>query len=147
MGALRAWKSLSRGAAGPALPSTLGVAWLLALLLFGLSHARILRWQAEVQQLLFDTVAGIDHPSVVVAEPPGRLLQMRDDLAAVGTWVAELPSPDPFLRDEVLFVYPKADPDQLAAWFPRRALYHLTYNAEGPPMELRLLRAATEPAP
>lgn len=146
-GAVRAWRSLARSAAGRGLPAALGIAWLLALWIFGLSHARILRWQAEIQQLLFDTVADIDRPSVVVAEPPGRLLQLRDDLAAVGTWVAELPSPDPFLRDEVLFVYPKANPNQLAEWFPQRDLYHLIYHTEGPPMELRLVRPAAEVAP
>lgn len=118
--------------------ATLAAAYLLSLGVWHAVHAGTLVDQALVQRAHLDAVADLD-AAVVVADRPHRLWFLRPEIGAVSSWVAELPHPDPFLRDPVLFAYPEADLDLLRRRFPDRRLYRMTYAAEGPPVRVEPL--------
>ncbi len=62
--------------------------------------------------------------------------------------MVDLPEPDPFLRDRVLFAQVgRADPALLRRAFPERALYRLEIGREGAPWRLAPLAAGENPAP
>jgi hypothetical protein len=116
-------------------------AWAAGQLFFLFIHAGILRQQAIIHRSLYDAVAGLP-PAVVVADPVWRLWEVRPDFAAGGTWVVDLPEPDPYFRDRVLFAQAgRADLGLLRQAFPERSFYRLEAAAEGPPWKLAPLPA------
>jgi hypothetical protein len=122
-------------AIGPALSAALVVAYLLALVSWSLVHSATLLDQALVQRIPLDAVADLDH-AIVIADRPYKLWFARPELGAISSWVADLPHPDPYLRDRVLFAYPEADVDALRRAFPDRRLYRMTYSSEGEPVRV-----------
>lgn len=112
-----------------------------ALGLFTLTHAISLRRQAENQSLPFAAIrdAGI-HRAVIVAPPPMMLYWNRPDLERWGSWVRLFPPPDPFLRDDIIFVRPDTDVEALRRRFPDRALYRMSYELGADPVQLVRLK-------
>ncbi len=142
LGLRRLW----RGNAPLVLPSSklaaLTVAFLVSLVVFNGVHCLTLRDQARNQRVMFDAVerAGL-HRAVVVAEPPYRLWDLRAEMSEVRAWVSTLPLPDPFLRDDVIFVHPYLSPEELGRHFPDRRLYRMTYHPEGESVRIEPLTA------
>jgi hypothetical protein len=97
--------------------------------LFTLTHAMSLRRHAENQQLAFTGVrnAGI-HRAVVIAPPPILLYRHRPEFERWGSWILSFPPPDPFLRDDIIFVRPDSHVADLRRYFPDRALYRMSYD-------------------
>ncbi|HTE55227.1 MAG TPA: hypothetical protein VK698_30450, partial [Kofleriaceae bacterium] len=97
--------------------------------------------QARTQRLPFDAIASLGiHRAMVMAPPFITLVNRHPVLAQVGTWVFQYPPPDPFLRDDVIFVRPTADPAALRALYPDRTLYAMTYDLSAdPPIRLELV--------
>jgi hypothetical protein len=100
-------------------------------------QANALRRQALNQDAPFEAVrrAGIDD-AIVFALPPARLYAMRPEMQWTRSWVLELPPPDPFLTDPVIYVKADADPAALRRRFPDRQLYVLVYQTDGAPASL-----------
>ena len=119
--------------------ATAAVFYLVAMGLFTATHFKTLRAQAEINALPLKAVAGLEN-AVVLARKPQVLWKMRPELDAVRSWTGDLPPPDPFLRDPVLFAYEeRADLGMLRARFPQRDFYRMTYHAEGDPVRVELL--------
>lgn len=117
----------------------------LSLALFDAVHFQTLREHAKIVRAPIEAVADLRH-AVVIADPPQQLWTMRPEMARVRSWVKHLPPPDPFLRDEVLFVYPYVSLEDLVEHLPGREIYRMTYNATGPPITLRPLLARRAPS-
>ena len=102
-------------------------------------EARLLQDQARIHRLFYDVVADLP-PAVVVSDPPWRIWELRPEIAAVGTWIADLPHPDPYFRDRVLWAQAgRANLDLLRQRFPDRRFYRLRLAAEGEPWRLEEL--------
>jgi hypothetical protein len=75
------------------------------------------------------------HNAVVLAPAPATM-----DVVTGGrlhsSWVLQLPHPDPFLQDDVIFARSDTDVERLRARFPERDLFRLVYKREGPLMGL-----------
>jgi len=70
------------------------------------------------------------HHAVVVTEPYVYLPQVDPKFAPWGTWELQYPHPDPFFRDDIIYVQPLVPLAALRARFPDRAFYSMTYKAE-----------------
>lgn len=102
-------------------------------------EARLLQDQARIHRLFYDAVADLP-PAVVLSDPPWRIWELRPEIAAVGTWIADLPHPDPYFRDRVLWALEgRADLGLLRQRFPQRRFYRLSLAAEGQPWRLEEL--------
>lgn len=135
---LRAAERLGLTAARAA---ALGAAFAAGQLIFFAVHAGILEEQARIHGLLYDAVAALP-PAVVIADPVWRLWEERPELAGGGTWVVDLPEPDPYFRDRVLFAQAgRADAALLRRDFPERAFYRLAVGKDGEPWRLTPLDA------
>ncbi len=116
-----------------------------SLLLFTAVHAQSLRAQAEVLEVPRRAMASVvEAPALVVADPQHELWEMRPEMARVRSWAVEYQHPDPYLRQDVLLVYPKVKPEVLDREFPERRVYRMTYAADGEPVRIRLLREPLE---
>ncbi|MDA8020499.1 MAG: hypothetical protein MPN21_23925 [Thermoanaerobaculia bacterium] len=137
------WRRLARwlddhGGALHLTPATLAsfiAAYIVGLVLWSFTHNATLLDQALVQRYHLDAVADLEN-AVVIADRPYKLWFARPEIGGVSSWVAELPHPDPYLRDEVLFAYPEADLEALRRAFPDRRLYRMTYAREGDPVRV-----------
>lgn len=128
------WRELDdagrRGLPATSTLATLLAAYVLGLVLWSGMHTGSLFDQALVQRYHLDAVEDLDH-AIVIADRPYKLWFARPEIGAISSWVAELPHPDPYLRDDVLFAYPEADVQKLRQAFPDRKLYRMTYSSEG----------------
>lgn len=116
-----------------------GAAFAAGQLIFFALHAGILEQQARVHGLLYEAVAALP-PAVVIADPVWRLWELRPEIAGGGAWVVDLPEPDPYFRDRVLFAQlGRADAALLRRTFPERAFYRLRASREGAPWRLEPL--------
>jgi hypothetical protein len=95
----------------------------------------MLRAQAEFQRMPFQVLEqrGIHHAIVLAPSP---LLRLELDPSLAGSWVIEFPHPDPYLRDDVIFVKEDADPRALREAFPERRLYRMTFGHGIPSIQL-----------
>lgn len=118
------------------------VAYGCGLLLFTLTHGQTLRAQAALTRLPLENLDQVTaRPALVIAEPPHLLWEKRPDLYGdVRSWMVRFPHPDPWLRDDVLVVYPAIEAPRLVAHFPDRAYYHLTYREAGEPVAIERLQ-------
>jgi hypothetical protein len=108
-----------------------------ALGLFTLTHATALRRQAENQHLPFAAIRKANiHRAVIIAPAPMNLYWTRPGLERCGSWVRMFPPPDPFLRDDIIFVKPNTDIEALRRQFPDRALYRMSYPFGAEPVQL-----------
>ena len=126
---------LSRLPSGGRAAGTVLVSYLVGgLLLFDYGHAVSLRRQAENNRAPFAAVeaAGV-HDAIVMAPQPIMLTRMDPAREPYGSWVFHYPHPDPFLRDDVLYVKPGSDLERLRTLFPERQIYWMNYDprAEG----------------
>lgn len=120
--------------------AALGLAVAAGQLIFLAVHAGILEQQGRLYGSLHEAVAELP-PSVVIADPVWRLWEVRPEDAGGGTWVVDLPEPDPYFRDRVLFAQAgRADLALLRRDFPERAFYRLAAAREGPFWRLTPLR-------
>lgn len=104
--------------------------------IFMLGYADDLRRQAEYQSMPLRFLESIGvHNAVVVAPAPFVIDEIYEGRTS-GSWVLQLPHPDPFFRDDVIFARSDADLDSLSHRFPERDLFRLVYHTEGPLMEL-----------
>ncbi len=128
--------------------ASLLVAYGLGLVIFTATHGLTLRAQAALSRLpLNDLEAVTVRPALLIAEPPYLLWEKRPDLYEdVRSWRLRFPHPDPWLRDDVLVVYPSIDAPQLVTHFPDRAYYHLTYQEAGEPVSIERLQWVESPA-
>lgn len=102
-------------------------------------QAGVLQDQARLQGLFYDAVKDLP-PAVVLSDPPRQIWKVRPDLAEVGTWVPDLPHPDPYFRDRVLWVLAsRADLELLRRTFPERRFYRLRAVPQGEPWHLEEL--------
>ena len=117
------------------------------LVLFTAVHGQSLRAQAEIAAIPLRALDQIEaRPALVIAEPLHLLWEKRPDLLAdVRSGPLRFPHPDPWLRDDVLVVYPSIEPPRLFGHFPDRAYYHLTYQKTGPPVAIKRLQWANPP--
>lgn len=82
--------------------------------------------RSDLLRALEAPAAAIEAPAIVVVEPAPALWRLRPDLGLNGVWRGEVPHPDPFLRDRVVFARGEyADLAVLSRVFPRRQLYFL----------------------
>jgi hypothetical protein len=70
------------------------------------------------------------HHAIIVAEPFIMLPQVDPASAPASTWELRYPHPDPFLRDDVIYVEPVVPLADLRARFPDRAFYAMTYKVD-----------------
>lgn len=111
--------------------------------LANLTNLASLRMAATTQAAPTETLAALDiHHAIVIAKPYIVLLQVDRTFAPWGSWVLEYPHPDPFLGDDVIFVRTSAKVPELAARFPDRAIYEMTYAREQPSIRVTELRPA-----
>lgn len=117
-------RSLARPARlAPRTLPALGLGALLALSTFSVQHAASLTQRATLMAA-FEPPG--PEPAIVLVEPVQVYYSQRPELALWRGWRGELPLPDPFLRDRVLFARAsQADPQQLAKAFPRRQIYRV----------------------
>lgn len=137
----------------PATASALVVGWLAAQALFVVTYLPSLHDQARVQRMPFEALerAGVTR-AVVVADAPYHLWDLRPDEIETRSWVVTYPAPDPYLRDDLIFVAPTTQSgaptsvEQLRRLFPTRDIVRLHYQSEGPPIVVeRLDDARGEP--
>jgi hypothetical protein len=114
--------------------------------LFSVTNMASLHEQARLQRLPFDALADLGvHKAIVIAPPFWSLVRGHPLFAPVGSWVLQYPHPDPFLRDDVIFVRHTADPAALRSRFPERTIYVMTYNTGPRPIQLSPLGTAAAP--
>jgi len=126
-----------------------GAAWLLAtyltgaLLVFHVVHGGALREQAENQAGPLRAVqeAGLSD-AVVVAPQAAAYWYRHPERSRWGSWVLELPPPDPWLQDPVLFARDDADLQRLRRHFPGRSFWRLRIPAPGGRAAVTPLRPA-----
>lgn len=125
----------------PARPwAAAGLAASLALPVLASQPLAALGQRSALLRALEAPAAGLE-PAIVLVEPVQALWRLRPDLAIAGAWRGELPHPDPFLRDRVIFASgADADPQKLLRAFPRRRLYALRASGGGEPFRLERLR-------
>lgn len=135
-----AWLQERGGALGVSsgTTATLVAAYLLGLVLWSFTHNGTLLDQALVQRYHLDAVEDLDD-AIVIADRPYKLWFARPEIGGISSWVAELPHPDPYLRDRVIFAYPEADVEAIRAAFPDRKLYRMTYSRKGDPVRVEPL--------
>ena len=138
LGLQRAVELLQRLKIDLATPVVLLVFYLGSLGAWTWVHAGSLVDQAIIHRTPLDAVAHLKN-AIVIADRPSQLWFSRPELKDVSSWLADLPHPDPFLRDNVLFAYPEADVELLRRDFPDRELYRLTYHSEGELVRVRPL--------
>lgn len=124
---------------GP-VPGTLLGAYLVGLTIWTQIHTESLVDQALIHRAPLDAVAHLEN-AVVIADRPSDLWFSRPELEDVSSWVADLPHPDPYLRNPVLLAYPEADIGKLRARFPDRTFYRMTYHPEGELVRVRPLES------
>ncbi len=149
LGLARAWRKLAQLGIPRAVPLGLLAGFLVSQVLFNGVYSCTLHEQAKIQRIPHDAIERLGlHHAVVVADPPERLWEMRPEMASVRSWVKHFPPPDPFLRDDVVIVYPSVRPETLTARFPDRTFYRMTYNPAGDPVTVRRLRhdGGTDPS-
>ena len=122
--------------------ASLVAAYAVGLVFWSFTHTATLLDQALVQRYHLDAVEDLEN-AIVIADRPYKLWFARPEIGGVSSWVAELPHPDPYLRDEVIFAYPEADIEVIRKAFPERTLYRMTYSAEGDPVRVRPLGEAS----
>jgi hypothetical protein len=106
-----------------------GVGWLAGLLLLASFQGSALAGRAELLERLELPLAGLQG-AIVLVEPAKALWVRHPEVAMARRWGGELPHPDPFLRDPVIFAdQGAADPNRLRRAFPRRELYLLRASA------------------
>jgi len=127
--------------------ASLLVAYGFGLVIFTATHGLTLRAQAALAQLPLGNLEQVTvRPALLIAEPPYLLWEKRPDLYDdVRSWRLRFPHPDPWLRDDVLVVYPSIEAPRLVAQFPDRAYYHLTYQEEGEPVSIERLQWVDSP--
>lgn len=119
-------------------PTALLGAYLLSLVIWTGVHTGSLVDQAVIHRLPLDATAHLEN-AIVISDRPSDLWFSRPELEDVSSWLADLPHPDPFLRNEVIFAYPEADVELLRRDFPDRKLYRMTFHGEGEAVRLRPL--------
>ncbi len=139
--AVGAW--LARLDLEPTAPALLLVFYLVSLGAFSAVHSATLRDQATINRAPLDAVAGLEN-AVVIADRPYKLWFTRPEIGEIGSWMADLPHPDPYLRDPVIFAYPEGDPQALLARFPDRRFYRMTYHPTGDPIRVAPLRVPSD---
>lgn len=128
--------TLGAGLVAPRTLPALGLGVLLAAGIFSAQHAESMVERTTVMAAF--EPAGPE-PAIVLVEDFETLSAQRPDLALWSAWRGELPLPDPFLRDRVLFARAsEVDKARLLAAFPQRRLFQVRV-AEGP-MPFRLER-------
>jgi hypothetical protein len=106
-----------------------GLGWLAGLLLLASFQGRALAGRAELLERLELPLSGLQG-AIVLVEPAKALWVKHPEVAMARRWAGELPHPDPFLRDPVIFAdQGAADPNRLRRAFPRRELYLLRASA------------------
>lgn len=141
-GTLAAAESLRRGGFGVRLPATVFATYVgVVLTLLTLVHGLGLRAQATNWVRFFQVVERAEvHNAIVIAPWPGNFMHRHPEFKSTGSWVHWLPPPDPYLRDDVLYVAEeKTELGPLLAAFPGRRLYRMSYPPEGDPIRIQRL--------
>jgi 4-amino-4-deoxy-L-arabinose transferase-like glycosyltransferase len=130
------------------LPRTPAAAMLVAyaaggLTLFTMVHSAGLQAQAIPHDLIGRAVVAAGaQDAVVIGDPPAVLVRMRPEFVGAGSWVYQLPHPDPYLEKGPIYVKRPANEAALAALrarFPNRAVFHMRYFETAPFVRLERL--------
>lgn len=98
--------------------------------LFDLSNLASLHDTTAAQGVPEERITALKIHHAIVMAPPYAMWAYEHE--PTGTWMLQYPHPDPFYRDDLLFVVPDADRAMLRARFPDRALFEVSYARREP---------------